>query len=463
MKFLRLDLLTLLISLFILNSCKNNDTIGLPVDAGNQVSGTQVIDKNLTVNTKLIDSVVTSALAKTPLAYFKDPLIGTTEANIQAGLDLPLSTAYTLPTGTITTDSAVLVLRYNDGFYGDSLNSDYKINVYQAAAQLSTSKAYYNNTTEIQPANSTVIGTRSFKPYTHTVFKVTSIVVGKPDTLIKVPAQLRVPISTSFINSNFWNASSGTLASNTLFRTAIKGLYMTLDKNQRGEGGNIMFNLDSSHVDVYYKAVSGTTIDTSVVSLPITPSYHAAQIKHTYTSAVQSALSNAASNNTFYLQSGGLQAKVAFPNLTTLFGTTNAKNVVLNRAELVITPSPTTFITYVPQPKLSLYRYDIAKQPTLLPDATSGDKYFLSSSIFNGFYSTSLQSYHFIVTGYIQNLLRGTYPDYGTFIVPVDTTNKTTVDYTPTAQSAGRTVAIGTDPTSGYSIRLNIIYNTVNP
>lgn len=51
MKFLRLDLLTLLISLFILNSCKNKDTIGLGADSSTQLNGSLIDTSTVVVNT----------------------------------------------------------------------------------------------------------------------------------------------------------------------------------------------------------------------------------------------------------------------------------------------------------------------------------------------------------------------------------------------------------------------------
>src|SRR4051812_5844259 len=105
MKFIRLDLLTLLISLFILNGCKNTDTIGLGVVNSNQINGNLVDTSTIVVNTLAEDTVSTSGLSLTPLAYMNDPVFGTTEANLVMNLNLPGSGAYTLPTGTITVDS----------------------------------------------------------------------------------------------------------------------------------------------------------------------------------------------------------------------------------------------------------------------------------------------------------------------------------------------------------------------
>ena len=93
MKFFRLDLLTLLISLFILNSCKRQDGIGLGIDTSNQISGNLIVDTNVVINTVAEDSstVITSALTKTPLADFVDPVFGTVKANVALGLLLPNS------------------------------------------------------------------------------------------------------------------------------------------------------------------------------------------------------------------------------------------------------------------------------------------------------------------------------------------------------------------------------------
>src|ERR1700759_1319796 len=107
MKFFRLDLLTLLISLFILNSCKNQDTVGLGVNANGKLSGSLVDTSTIVINTVLEDSVVTSGqTGKNPLSYFNDPVFGTTESSIATNLNLPGSAAYSLPSGTITIDSA---------------------------------------------------------------------------------------------------------------------------------------------------------------------------------------------------------------------------------------------------------------------------------------------------------------------------------------------------------------------
>jgi len=463
MKFFRLDLLTLLISLFILNSCKNQDAVGLGVNSSTQINGTLVDTSTIIVNTVKDDSVITSSATKNPLAYFIDPAFGTTEANLAASLSLPGAAAYTLPSGTISIDSTRLVLHYIDGFYGDSIASTYKLNVYQLAEPFNESISYYN--TKIwKPNLSSLLGSVTFKARTHDSIKITNILAGKPDTIIKVAPQLRVPISNSFIISNLFNASSATLASNKLFQNGVKGLYITLDKNQTtGQGGTLMFGAGDT-LSVYCKIVNNGVIDTTMINLPITKL--AASIAHTYTTTINAELANTTtSGNVFYLQGlAGLRTKISFPNLLANLRGNLAKrdsDIILNRAELVITPNPGSNVPYSPIPKISMYKLDIAHQRTTLQDASPSDPRSMGVGTFGGFYGSAKKEYHFIITAYLQDLLLKKTVDYGTYLAPIDTTNKSSVDIVVTSQIAARTAAVGTDKNSQYRIKLNIIYTKI--
>src|SRR5579863_2173162 len=201
MKFFRLDLLTLLISLFILNSCKNQDSLGLGVITPGQVNGSLVDTSTIIINTVPEDSVITSIdpttqlqLAKNPLGYFNDPIFGLTTSSIATDLNLPGSASYSLPTGTITIDSARLVLQYANGFYGDSIASTYKVNVYTLNQKYNSGATAYYNTTKWSVSNN-LIGSLTFNARTHDSVKIFNIITGAPDTLIKVAPQIRIPIN----------------------------------------------------------------------------------------------------------------------------------------------------------------------------------------------------------------------------------------------------------------------------
>ena len=462
MKFFRLDLLTLLISLFILNSCKNQDTIGLGINAKTQVNGIMVDTSTIVVNTVGEDSVITSGITKMPLAYFQDPIFGVTKSSLAASLSLPGATGYSLPSGTISIDSTRLVLRYVDGFYGDSVASTYKLNVYQLKDAFDPNTTYYaSKKWDTIPA---LLGSVTFKARQHDSIKITNIISGKPDSLIKVPAQIRVPIDNNFIIKNFFNANSATLASNSVFQNAVKGLYLTLDKSgTTGAGGTIMLsNADS--VTVYCKISNNGVVDTTSIKLPLTK--FAASITRGLSPTIKADTANkATSANVFYLQGlAGLRTKISFPNLLTNLRNDLSKNkedIVLNRAELVITAAPGSYTQYRPLPKISMYKLDIAHQRVLLQDANPGDLRSLGIGTFGGFYSSKTNQYHFIITAFLQDLLLKKTTDYGTYIAPVDTLNKSTVDYTVTSSIAARTVAVGSDKTSPYRIKLNIIYTKI--
>jgi hypothetical protein len=478
MKFFRLDLLTLLISLFILGSCKNEGSIGLGVATSKQLNGTLMDTATIVVNTvpdqgffvpgtTPQDSISTTGLTKTPLGYFQDPAFGTVQSDIAVGLNLPGSSSYVLPSGTIVIDSAVLALKYADGFYGDSLTSKYKINVYQLQTRPLPSRLYYN-TTAWPYDNTNLLGTRTFYARTHDSIKVYNIIAGAPDTLIKVAPQLRIPINPSFVNQILFEAPSDQLSSNTVFANRIKGLYITMDKaGIQGAGGMFMFDLADS-LNVFYHTTNGTTIDTASVSLPLTggSTVHAAYITRSPSTAIQTELANTntGSRNLIYLQGlAGLRAKISFPYLKSILKSVGGR-IVINKAEVVISAAQGTTIPFAAQPKLTMYRYDIAHTPQELQDATPTDPRATTAAGFGGTYGPNTHTYHFNVTAYIQDLMDGKTVDYGTYISTVDPNsgNTTTVDYLPTVQTAGRVIAVGTDPGSPYRIKLNIIYTKIN-
>ncbi len=472
MKFFRIDLLTLLISLFILGSCKNQNDIGLPV-GDQQINGTLMVYDDIVVKTDT-DNVPTAIFAagtKVPMSDLNDPILGGTEASIAAALNLPSGVAYTVPTGTVTTDSVVLELRYADGFYGDSLNSKYRVNVYPLTEKIGQ-KTYYTNKAWSYNAGGALNGSNTaynIRPKTR--IKTYNIVKGAADTLRSVAAQLRIRLNNTTIPNLLFNNATA-ITSTTAFQNAFNGFYLSLKRDQTSQvGGTAMFNIDSSRVNVYYRVVNNGVTDTSVVTLPF--NYSVSYVKprfDTYPTAVKSALTSTASDQTFYLQGlAGLRAKVSFPNLKTMFGSADVNSIAINRAELVVTPKPGTYLPpFVPQPQLTMYRLDIAKQRQQLPDAngtsqSASDPRFFSTAVFGGYFLPTPKEYHFVITGYLQDLLRGRLTDYGTYIATIDTTSRASaVAISSTVQTAGRVVAVGTDKSSPYRLRLNVIYTKNN-
>jgi hypothetical protein len=116
-----------------------------------------------------------------------------------------------------------------------------------------------------------------------------------------------------------------------------------------------------------------------------------------------------------------------------------------------------------------MYQLDIAKQRILIQDASASSPLYQSGT-FGGFYTRTtkepVKAYRFVITNYVQDLIRKKTVDYGTYIAPIDTTevNSSTgaANVNPSAQIAARTILIGSDKTSPYRVKLNIIYTKIS-
>jgi len=462
MKFFRLDLLTLLISLFILSGCKKQGTVNLGVNSDNLIEGKLIDTSSIFISTVREEDATASALPRTPLAYFKDPVFGITEANVAMDLNLPSSAPYTLPTGTITVDSAILVLPYSTGFYGDSITTRYKANVYQLDERILSAGGY--PASKRWKRKNILLGSQSFFSRTHDSVRVVEPIRAGKDSLQRFSPQLRIPINPQFVNDNLFNASANQLASNLIFKNAVNGLYVTLDKAaQTGPGGTFMMDMDSASVKVYFKVKNTTAgvdkIDTTYIVLR--SSLRSAEINHDYTGTVIATelASTQKTRANFYVQGLlGLRAKIQFPYLKDI-ATKVGSDVIVNRAELVISAQPGTTFPYEALRSLMLYKLDLAKQRVNIQDNTSTDP--RSTPSYGGFYNTAKKEYHFLVTAYVQDLILGKVVDYGAYLGAADNLGGNYfIDVAPTPQLDGRTAAVGfdKDSPSPYRIKLNIIY-----
>ena len=87
-----------------------------------------------------------------------------------------------------------------------------------------------------------------------------------------------------------------------------------------------------------------------------------------------------------------------------------------------------------------------------------------SSAAYGGFYNPEKKEYHFLVTAYVQDLMRGKVVDYGAYLGAADNLGSSYFnDVTPNPQLDGRIAAVGFDngSLSPYRIKLNIIYTKI--
>ena len=456
MIFKKAGLLTMLISLFIFNGCKNPTTIGLDVAPDLALNSKITYDSSIVTNLLKEDSISTNYQTNNPLGFFKDPEFGTTEANIAAALTLPNNTGLTFD-NSATLDSAVLVLPFS-GFYGDSINTQFKVDVKELDEKIYQDEAipnYYN--TKQWAHKSTVIGSSTtFGANIKDSITIADIRVGKSDTVKRVIPQLRIKLDNATITQLFLDADSAKLSTNNQFNNYFKGLYISMNKAfLTNNGGIFLFNassVGSARVDLFYKetktAGKTDTLHKSfalagnlghVVS-PITWDYSGTNV------ATELAKGN---SDKIYLKGlGGTKVKVFFPNLKNI----NAlgSKIIINKAQLIVRVIDGSQTPYKPIPLIKSYRWDIANRPQLLPDESANDPRNIGAGFIGGLYNSNNKSYVFNITAYVQDLLIGK-SDYGTFISAINFT-----DPKSQASSLGRSVLGG--GSGNYKMLLKVYY-----
>jgi hypothetical protein len=508
MKFSKLDLLTLLISLFLFSSCKDSSSIGLDVDSEAAVTGT-LLD-TVTVTSRTVKDEATQTFyganlasnpTRYPLGMMKDAIFGGTTASLAMSVSLPSSTATSFSTTPVTIDSAVLVLAYSTDsllsrareFYGDS-TANYNITVSQLAENLSTQSSWLSTKTY---ASGDVLGTHTGPARPNTKVRVMSIITGAADTAVSKAPHIRIKLNAEQIKNKIALLDSLTLTTNARFNAAFRGLKVTATTTGTGGMMFLDFATGTSNLEIYYKQQNATTttqIDTIYKAFPISTAINpvAATVTHDYTNTpVATQINNPGEYQVTYLQAmNGIRNKISFPylkNLTTSLGS----RIIINKAELVIDSSdPADSIPFKIPPRLAMYSLDIAGQRQHIADNNpqsdanqSGDPRTAASGVpFDGFYRFVKSgyihnSYSFNITNYIQDLIDGKVVDNGTFIAPI-ATNATAVNYRnstglltggqvlpvltnyayPAPTSAGRVVIGSFNNTNNRKIRLNIYY-----
>lgn len=475
MKFKIQDLLTLLIGLFLLGSCKDDSTIGLDLDPNTALEG-KLID-TLTVRSQLMaeEAVQTGALVRYPLGYMNDPVFGKTEASLALTVNTP-GDNFDFGTNPIL-DSAVLVLPYSTQFYGDTTTSSYSIDIRQLKNDISKDQSFLSSRT--YPEESFLIANKTGKIYPKTKFKIVDVIKDRSDTLKAVAPQIRIKLDKGFITTNVLGQTKTLTVSQ--FLTYFRGLKVSINKTRStGNLGFMFFNLasDQSSMELYYKRQNATNtalIDTVKTAFPIATDQSpvVASVTHDYagTPIINQLSNTSVQYPVTYLQGlSGLRNRLSFPFLKTLRD--KVGKVVINKAELVVDVSAGTNVAPYGAPyRLGLYRFDIANQRQDIPDRRTFQSRFqnlISGDVaFGGFFDSIKNHYVFVITSYVQNILDGKDEDYGTFL---SVTPSTEFNYlSPSLGVADRTVigsgsknASGTLINPSNRIKLNIFYTKIN-
>jgi hypothetical protein len=468
MKYHFRDLLTLLISLFILSGCSNPSLVGLDVDPGDQIQGLYIDTVSIQTATFREDSLITSGLPNTSLGYLQDPVIGKSSASFAFAV-APLAAGDSrLPAG-ITIDSAVLIVNYGNDFFGDSTASTYQIDVNQLREPYIFGKSYYSNQQwNIEPE---LMGGRIVHKFSYKDSVSISKNVDGKDSIIRVAPQLRIPLNGSKIKNLFdSNQDSAYFAKAENFHSLVKGFYVSINQNaQSGTGGIVQLTIDNEQngIEVYYKLPDSTS--QSVRRYAISSNQTSTAITHVYSTEVKNALTSTDKDQSTIFVEGlaGLGASIRFPNLENL----KNQDIIINKAELVMyVDSDVTGSTFTEQaPRLTLYRKDIAGQNMPIPDGdtrTSPDGYSYADPrsfgiAYGGFYDKDKKRYLFTLTSFVQDILLGKAKNNSIYLTPASPRELNNVPYSPSTRAPSRAI-LGGGNSEKYKMKLNIYYSKVN-
>ncbi|MCL2246247.1 MAG: DUF4270 domain-containing protein [Lentimicrobiaceae bacterium] len=415
--------------LLFFQACQNDpSSIGLNLQDRDDLLNAVFTDTiTLTAHSILEDTLNTRNLEANFLGFIRDPVFGQTYAGIFTQL---------IPSGSSVNfgkspqlDSIVLTLRYAGGFYGDTLNP-FVVQVHRLTEDILSEKDYYQNSSFAHSSDDLTYKD-NFLLYPKPTSKV------KLDTILE--PHLRIRLDDELGNLLLSNADK--MSSNAVFKDFFKGLYICA-KSLSNDGSLVNFDLASamSGVQLYYK-------DDTIARrfhLITRSTVRVGHYEHDYEAGDSKFVSQLLYNDTLlgkeilYVQCmGGVKTKVTFPHIKAF----RDKNVVINKAELVVTNIGEN-LSFFPPPK-SFYVYRINNK---------GDQDFVvdyNTVYWGGAYNETTKEYRFRITRYLQDIIfRDEYEPY-VYLVPYKN-----------AASANRLIFSGTQP-HDPSLRLRVeVYYT---
>lgn len=375
------------------------------------------------------DSVSIASATLCLLGSMNDPELGYTNAGCYIPFLLK-NNNLSLGDDTVILDSVVLTLWYFSA-YGD-WRTPQTIDVYEMSEDLPDSVNYYSNKAfNIYP---NPIGSKTFIPNT----KDSITVDGE-----KIPPSLRVKLSNSF-GQKFIDASgTADYADNETFRQWFKGLYIGTNKGN-GEA-LIAFNpyQEGVRVTVYYHDEKDSSASYDFpADAPLVVNHYS----HNYSN---SSLHTSGDSLLFIQGLAGQNIKLTVPHIR------NLGNILINKAELVVTVIPSTLGSDTLFPPPALLTVLMSDEDGNFNGGTP-DQVF-PSSIFGGAKTEETDTvtgekvirYRFSLSRYYQEVASEVRTDNGIFILP-----------DKRYQIPNRLVAGGTQH-SKYAIKLNLVYDII--
>lgn len=421
--------LILILALLACGCKKDIDTIGLNLQDG--TLGNAYTEIPLTAHSSIEDSLFTKNLLYTLLGEIKDPVFGTTGAGFCA--QFALQGSNTSFGDELQLDSVVLTLQYG-GYYGDTL-SGLRIRVHELTEPLTRAQYYSSDNNPAHNAEDLTYSQNVLFPAPTSKVRI--------DTAAYA-AHMRIRLSNGF-GDRLLNLPSSALSSSSSFQSAFYGL--VVEASSSGAGNLCYFSPTAaqSGLTLYYKS-SGVA---KKYTFPITNDCARYNFfTHDYTTGstdFQRQVINgdtALGEETLYIQpTGGIKTHVS---LNSFGDWVKGKNIIINKAELVITNIDASESVFVQPGNIGLQVVKSDNSTTYTPD----DAIYTSTSYFGGTYDSDKKEYRFRLTYYAQEILRNQgINDKGLNIV-----------VTGSGIRGNRLVFRGTDPSYTDRLKLAIYY-----
>jgi hypothetical protein len=427
--------LPLLLFFLWTTGCKQEDLpIGLNLQEreflGNGFSDTIT----LVAHAELEQDATTTALNARVLGELKDPVFGKTTTDFYTRFGLGGGNVQFGDTAIL--DSLVLTLQFTGGFYGDTTEI-MELNVFELTEDLDPSATYKSRQSLTEnPTPLTQVVPHRFLPRPHV----------SPEASTSEP-HLRIRLSNDLGNKILQNDQY--LVSDNSFWNFLKGIRISATTN--GSTGCLLYvnhNGTISALNLYYHYPNDK--ESKRYLFPMSGATGYSRFIHDYASSnrenfkIQIDSTRTSKERiiqgatTLYTQPLlGVKTWVNFPHI----GNWHQQNIVLNKAELVISNANEQDNPFFPPDGLGL-QLKVGSAVEYLPD----DAYYTSSAYFGGSYDATTGEYRFRITRYIQDLITKGKAGDGIYIVS-----------TGAGIRGNRLIITGTNPSADlYSKRLRL-------
>ncbi len=381
-----------LIALFIFSGCKKEiTTVGTDINP----NGLNIVSQDtFTVITKTVitDSLPTDETTTNLLGGLNDPELGKVDCGIVTQLRLSSEAPNFGNVNDITVDSVVLSLVYDSRLnYGNIEALTFE--VFEITNLLDKEAEYYRNTAVSTTGSNLVLpGTETILPDPN------SSVVVDGDTLAPM---LRIHLNTS-LGDYFINNSSG-LSSNDNFTSFFRGLYIKLSNAntfQENEGTVLYFSLLNalSNMVLYY-TIEGENKKFTFNINSNSARFNKMDFDFNSAPLESSINSDVAAQEKVYFQASHIRPEFHFPFLENF---NESRNIVINKAELIVPVQDFNSSPFVPSNSLFIGRISSNFLTSVTFDYSSGStvNYDNENKVYRFNLTRDLQR---VVSGEIEN------------------------------------------------------------